>query len=184
MRLFIAIWLPPKIAEKLQEIVAQIKKNFPVPAARFTSPAQWHLTLVFLGRQPVENLVLIKNALKSLPFEKFNVEFEKISYGPVNRPPRMIWLSVTAATSKKLNDLKNLIGEKLSAEKVNWPREKRPFYGHLTLARFSPLNKNSLTPLTLPFSEVFTVDKVSLVQSQLQPKGAIYIELGIFEFRI
>lgn len=191
MRLFIAVKLPAEIINELQEIVDKIQKDFPYKDARFTTPEQWHLTLVFLGGQPETAVDGIKKALKSaaVASRKIKVGFESITYGPapsgarlapLERPPRMIWLNAVPETSRNLTGLKEIIEKELKKEKIDWPIENRPFHGHLTLARFLPRLKNSLSVLEVSFNKVFIADRIYLMQSRLKPSGAVYEEIENF----
>lgn len=182
VRLFVAVWLPAEIIKELQKIVAQIQKDFPYKDARFTTPEQWHLTLVFLGSQAETAVEKIGEALKAAAAasKKIEISFEKITYGPPDGRPRMIWLNATPATSKNLDGLKQIIEKELTGAGIIWPKENRPFHGHLTLARFLPRAKNDLPPLETPFPKTFFADKIHLMRSRLKPDGAVYEELGKF----
>lgn len=189
LRLFIAIWLPAEIIKELQKVVDEIRKDFPYQDARFTTPEQWHLTLVFLGSQPETAVEKIRTALKAAAaaIQKVEISFEKITYGPSVSRPRMIWLNTTLATSKNLDGLKQIIEKELTGAGIIWAKENRPFHGHLTLARFlpagrqvSPRAKTDLPPLETSFFETFTANEIHLMQSRLKPTGAVYEELGKF----
>ncbi|MEW6679899.1 MAG: 2'-5' RNA ligase family protein, partial [bacterium] len=87
--------------------------------------------------------------------------------------------------SEKGFDSLSLIANSLedSLFKIGFPKEKRPFSAHLTLARIkSPQKTNLLSPY---LSKRFIIDEMSvkeimLIESKLTPKGPIYTELQVF----
>jgi 2'-5' RNA ligase len=79
-----------------------------------------------------------------------------------------------------LTTFQKTLDEKLKA--MGFPREKRPFKGHLTLGRI----KSKIDPKTLhevlkrftPFeSDRFVADRIILYKSDLKPGGAVYTKL-------
>ncbi|MFA4998952.1 MAG: RNA 2',3'-cyclic phosphodiesterase [Candidatus Paceibacterota bacterium] len=88
-RVFIAINLPEKIKRELSEY----KDKWLELPCRWTKRENIHITLVFLGYltdDEVLNICKITEevALRNKPF---SIELNKITYGPKDKNPRMIW---------------------------------------------------------------------------------------------
>ena len=64
LRLFIALPLPDQVKVVLQTYQDQLKIHLDNPNIYWTTPEQWHLTLIFLGTTPSENLSSIKQVLE------------------------------------------------------------------------------------------------------------------------
>lgn len=179
-RLFIAINLPQNIKGKIDEAIKKIRSP---ENARFIPPENWHLTLVFLGYQPDEAfgpiLESFKETVRNFPFP--TVEFDKIIYGPPDKPPRMIWLIGTKETSKTLGGIKIELENNLIKNGVKFKKDYPIFNSHLTLARFPAISKNSqLSDYPLPIS--FIAPSLDLMESHLKRSGAEYEILSSFKF--
>ena len=107
-RLFIAINLPENMKNDLERKIEEIRSELD-PSIRFIGRHNWHITLIFLGYQSDNDVNLINQALSeaAAAFEPLALKFEKITYGPVGRTPRMIWLVADRETSKALAKIKN-----------------------------------------------------------------------------
>lgn len=179
-RLFIAINLPFHIKDLLEEEVNKIKNNHHQADIRFTSPEQWHLTLIFFGYQEEKFLKNIEEAMQNASsqiMKPIKIYFEKITYGPPGPRARMIWLTTTTETSAALDKVKKTIENELLKAGVKWDKENRPFHGHLTLARFEMMALKNLAALDENFNYGFEADKIDLMKSTLRREGALYEKL-------
>jgi 2'-5' RNA ligase len=67
---------------------------------------------------------------------------------------------------------------------LGWPKEKRPYKGHLTLARakgrrpFERHVRDLLVQCEPDESAVFIAEKLTLYRSRLQPGGAVYDKIS------
>ncbi len=166
-RVFIGL----KIASSLlPAILNWQKKNKHLPV-RFIKPENLHLTLVppwyvtDLAKL-VEQFVLFKSEVKP-----FSFTFSQICVGPKPYQPRLIWATGQAVPWLIL--LKN----ELTAF-FRQPQEKRAFFPHLTLARFSPASFKTIKFASEIINWQQEVKSVSLYQSFLQPGGAYYKIVG------
>jgi 2'-5' RNA ligase len=187
-RLFVAINLPREIKQKLETEVEKLKKLFMEAGfdIRFLLPENWHLTISFLGYQIEEDLNSIIEATQMTvkKFENPKIEFEKINYGPPDKPPRMIWLVGSKETSQKLTLIKDFLEKELINRGVRLVRrEYRLFNSHLTLAKFE-LSRKSLPPIEKSFSHKFEAKSLDLMESHLKRTGAEYEILARFDFRL
>ncbi len=202
-RLFIAINILPDAKKRIEVIVESLKNSVnqdkPELQIRWPSLENWHLTLVFLGYQPDEaiNPILesIKETVKNFPAP--TVEFENIIWAPPNKPPRMVWLTGTKETSKKLDEIKKYLKNELIKNGVKFQRENRSYNAHLTLARFQPMtriNADINADLRGYISEnqrtnqrqsalAFCAKSLDLMESHLKRTGAEYETLAELKFK-
>lgn len=185
MRLFIAINLPEEIKNKIEEAMEKIGPLFDNQSARFSPKKNWHLTITFLGYQPLEATSPILKSIEETAanFKPIKIDFENISYGPPDKPARMIWLVGTKKTSQTLSELKIKLEDALVKNGIKFKQENRLFNAHVTLVRFpEPLSKlpdRLIAPLTLSF-EAQTLD---LMESHLKRTGAEYEIISQFAFK-
>jgi 2'-5' RNA ligase len=136
---------------------------------RWVKPKNLHITLVPPWYE--ENIKQIKEVLGSIrdTFGPFEIIFERITYGPDPRRPRLIWAEGEASL-----EIRNL---KLEIERaLNQKPEERPFKLHLTIARFRPETFSSF-PIKKLDEKVFWRDEVKsfvIMESHLSPEGADY----------
>jgi 2'-5' RNA ligase len=185
-RLFIAINLPETIKKQINKELREIRYDF-TNDIRFLKPENWHITLVFLGYQPVEKVPGIVQAMKITTgdFSKFEIELSNLTYGPLGKAPRMIWLNGSPETSKKLSKIKSVLEKNLEEKGVNFPRDYPNFQTHITLARFPAVAKGKaaeLPKIDKNLSWHFAVKSLELMESHLARTGAEYIQLISFNF--
>jgi 2'-5' RNA ligase len=133
MRAFIAIDLPESIRAALCRKQDSFRSVW--PDAGWTRPEGiHHLTLKFLGDRVSD--AKVKEACRSLKnlgrFESFTVAVKGFGFFPDARHPKVFWAGVEAPAS--LSRLAEQVEEAM--QRIGFPREKRAFHPHLTLARF------------------------------------------------
>ncbi|MCX7616297.1 MAG: RNA 2',3'-cyclic phosphodiesterase [Patescibacteria group bacterium] len=196
MRLFVAIDLPAEIKDSLWQQLAYLRDC--LEFARFVEKENLHLTLAFLGNQPEKSLNLIKEAIKdtALNFTSQKLVIDKISLGPSELKPRMIWLGFDKASQGYLESLANHLRKNLKKAALDF--DEKDFSSHITLARFDNRwqlkfqKKLSLSEKNReikrikedfsPFKLEFWVEKITLFESNLTPTGPLYKK--IFEFEL
>lgn len=179
-RLFIAINLPLKVIEGIKKITQEFKVKF--KDIRFSPETNWHLTIVFLGYKEIDAVAKIGEAIKGAvkEFEAPIITLNKITYGPPDKTPRMIWATTTEETSKALGTLKERVEKELVKYGIPVKIEKRLFRGHITLARFT--RKPALPELNVGLNLKFKAESLDLMESHLQISGAVYETLSKFPF--
>lgn len=123
-RIFVGI----KISSGLQEKIVAWQKSFLELPIQWIHPEDWHLTLIPpWGEKNIEG---VKNVLEAgvAEIQSFEIEFEKILFGPNPKKPRLIWLE--GPSSKKLTTLEKSILTAFDKE------GQRPLRPHVTIARF------------------------------------------------
>ncbi len=174
LRLFFAIELPNDLKEK----IAAILKKISLPErANLTPQENLHLTLLFLGSIPINELSLITEIAEKVfsQYSAFDLYFNNITGAPTENYCRMLWLN--GEDCPPLTKIKDDLETELEKNNINFEEENRSFKIHITLARFAPIKCN-FKPIDFP--ERLRVKEVVLMESQLQKPHAVYIPLKTF----
>ena len=164
MRLFIAINLSSEVRDALMKVQDEMFDRG--VRGNFTSEANMHLTLAFIGDYPDPEPVL--DALAEVEFTPFSLSLDGIgSFGD------LWWAGVKE--SAPLEAVVRRVRRALAAHDI--PFDKKRFSPHITLVRKA---KNRMPGVQLP-SAAMTVDTVSLLRSDRGRNGMIYAELGTRE---
>ncbi|HPH95190.1 MAG TPA: RNA 2',3'-cyclic phosphodiesterase [Anaerolineaceae bacterium] len=183
VRLFIAIPCPPDLRQNLDQAIQTLRKQLPYPAFRWVKADSIHLTLKFFGETPAEKVPAMAEALAraTAGTPRFPMAAAGMGVFPNHRQPRVLWAALQFPT--RLLTLQERIEEEMS--QLGFPREKRPFSPHLTLARISnpapkelPLIARTLPTLSLGILGSFQVQQIHLIRSELRPEGARYTTLS------
>jgi len=139
-----------------------------------------HLTLKFLGGIDVVRLALVRDALDTAVRGCSAFEFSVIGLGAFPTPsrPRVIWAGVGTAGAA-LEALADRVDRALAD--VGFAPEQRAFSPHVTLGRVREPRRNERLADLVGGSENFgtiRVDRVSLMRSDLSPRGAKYSEIS------
>jgi len=179
VRTFIAVKLPETVLAAIggvQERMAACGLN-----VRWVATGNIHLTLKFLGEVDEDEVDGIAAVLTEAVhgFAPLRLAAAGVGVFPSVKRARVIWVGL-AGQLPELAALQRSIEDRLAT--IGYPREKRPFSGHLTLGRVKGLIAASrLTTAMGAFidfaSETFEVDRVVLFKSDLRPTGADYTEL-------
>jgi RNA 2',3'-cyclic 3'-phosphodiesterase len=151
-----------------------------VPGARWVPIQNLHLTMAFLGRVDEERIETVSSAMAQAVQEHvdFTVRLGEFGAFPSARRARVIW----AGLDDPLGGLAGLAGSIGDAlEPLGFPREKRAFQPHVTLARLREPKPVELT--VKPAALSFPVERISLFESHLQRPAPVYEELTTFPFR-
>jgi RNA 2',3'-cyclic 3'-phosphodiesterase len=191
LRLFVAIELPDEQKQALaglqDSMRSEITRRFRDVRVRWTQRESMHLTLKFLGATPPDRLESVHNALASAVPDPpaFNLSLAYAGTFAGRRPPQVIIAGVSGQTNA-LHELVERIETELKI--AGWPREKRPFRAHITLARLSQDLSNetrraiaeTAAMAKLNSRHVWPIDHVSLMQSHLGREGARYERIARF----
>jgi 2'-5' RNA ligase len=160
-RLFVAVWPSPDVHRRLAELPRPDE-----PGVRWVPPAQWHVTLRFVGDASVDD---VDAALRSCAWPS-GVRAE---VGPrVSRLGR----SVVCLPVAGLDALARAVIE--ATDGLGTPPEPRPWHGHLTLARLR--NRAACGVAGTAFTAAFDVQQVDLVQSTSSAAGSRYEVLATY----
>jgi RNA 2',3'-cyclic 3'-phosphodiesterase len=177
VRLFVAVWPP----EDVLDLVAALERPS-VEGIRWTTRAQWHVTLRFLGEMADPDPVV----------ESLN----KISGSPTavaRLGPHSAWFPgyrVLQTPVDGLRDLEASVSGALSELQSDKDRRSGgtgEFHGHLTLARVRGarrIGRDDRSAVSgAEISSTWTVGSVSLVASVLGRDGSRYTEIANIALR-
>jgi RNA 2',3'-cyclic 3'-phosphodiesterase len=178
LRLFIALPLPDEVKTVLQEQQDHLKTQLHAhdKHIRWTTPAQWHLTLNFLGATNAERLPQIQNALAraAKPVKAFRLETTTLGAFPSLQRPSVLWLGV-GGDVPRLQTLQLRVSEALTG--MTEPDDKE-FKPHLTLARLKQFglgrDVSEAFSTTAATNQIWLVNELYLYQSILKPGEADY----------
>ncbi|HVF50950.1 MAG TPA: RNA 2',3'-cyclic phosphodiesterase [Pyrinomonadaceae bacterium] len=185
-RVFCAVELPPDVKERVARRTVRLRETVPDARAAWERTEKLHLTIKFLGeieRARVEALGRAAERAAS-GVEPFELTIEGAGAFPPRGLPRVIWLGVRDA-SGLLAKLRQRLEDECAAE--NFPRERRDFNPHLTLARLrAPADARRLADLHLatPLESVsFEVPELVVIRSELGPGGSRHTILTRHELK-
>ena len=176
MRLFLALELSSTTAAEVERAVAPLREL--EGALSWVSPDKRHLTLRFLGEQPVEAVDEIVRAADAAAamLRPFSMTLGGFGAFPNFRRARVVWLGVEQEPRLELlhHDLE------LTLERAGHELEGRPFRPHVTLARVrTPLPVERARALAraarrISFTATQQVSAITLFESALAPSGSHY----------
>ena len=179
VRLFVAINPPPDVRHDVVQAAEPLRAA--APELAWVREHNLHLTLKFLGEQPVEMVERLQATLTTLAtrHRELVVELEGIGAFPNFRRARVVWLGITPEGRLELvhHDLE------VACEQLGFELEGRPFRPHLTLARVKhPLAEPAARALSraakaVEFRSEFVVRSIDLMQSERSPTGSRYTTL-------
>lgn len=159
MRLFVAVWPPAEVVGRLEALPRPSR-----PGVRWTTAAQWHITLRFLGSVTGAELARLDEAMA----EAARRPPPTAVAGPAltRLGPAVLCLPVAG-----LDPLAAAVIERTAA--IGEAAGDRPFRGHLTIAR-AGRGVDPRPAAAVPFSATWTVEEVTVVSSTLHRDGARY----------
>lgn len=184
LRLFVACELPDEVRDALAGVQDDLRRMGAGPL-RWVRPEGMHVTLKFLGAVDAERVPTIEDALAEA-IAPFELKVRAASVGNFGGARlRVVWVGLQG----DVDGLAALAGRVETAlEPLGFPRERRPFAAHFTLARVpdraSPAERKRLSSLLQryqpPALPSMTLREVSLMRSQLGPGGSVYTRLASF----
>lgn len=171
MRLFIAIDTNSK--KYFENIQTQIKQ---IQELQCNYSKQFHITLAFLGNKTEQECSYIKDKLKTIKFEKFNLATKPtLGYFPSQEFIRIIWTRLQE--SKELKTLQHKVVSLID----KYYSQKEPFVPHITVGRVKNSNQSKLVwhklnNIIYPLKK-FQINSIKLYKSQITTNGPEYKEL-------
>lgn len=182
MRLFVALEIPRAVRENLAALIRDLRTA--APKARWVRPENIHVTLKFIGEATADKLENIREALSIVrsggPVE---LNFRRLGFFPNGKRPSVLWAGIDASPN-----LQSLAGDiEHSLEKLSFPRERRAFMPHLTIARFQPprIQEPLRSAIAQSSGREFGSLRTSefhVIESKLKPSGAEYTMIESFRF--
>lgn len=186
IRLFIAVPVPEKIREIIQNGISKAKAAD--ADIKWVEGDNLHLTLKFLGDQPESRVKDLVAALEQAvsTHTGLALEFTQVGFFPHRSRPRVIWMGMQGEIAL-INELAISIDQKLVPLGIA-AENKRQW--HLTLGRVR--SERNLSDLVSQVDTIFSslrgqewvINSLILYQSTLTPQGPIYKELGQFNLKV
>lgn len=181
MRCFIAIDLDDSLKNEIDNATIGLRTgDWDV---KWVPAENLHLTLKFLGETPEDSIYGLKEKLSMITAhnDPLEVHLHGIGIFPDKKRPRVVWIDLI--DSEGLKTLQEKVEE--SALSLGFIGELRSFSPHLTIGRIrSSKGKEQLlrTIDTLKDKDFgnISVNKISLMKSELKPAGAQYTTLAEF----
>lgn len=180
MRLFIGVWLSEAVRSEVVQFIHMAKGQ--IPGFKWSTPEQLHFTLKFLGDTPEKEIGRLNEALQSITvgLKPFEIRLGKPGCFPERGDPRILWIGL-AEGEKELGVLAGLV--EVACAQAGFPAADRPFKPHLTLARAKEGQRGLKTfDPKVSWRSDSLVTGFSLVESKLQPRGAVYRRVKDFSF--
>ncbi len=181
IRTFIAVDISPAVRRRaaiLQDKLRESEVN-----ASWTDPENMHVTMQFLG--DVDDTLIPevykRVASAAAPFAPFHLAFSQAGAFPALDRPRAVWIGVDEG-SENLVEIQAVVQESLV--EMRFPRERRTYKPHLTIARVREggLRQQRLAELIGRFrdfkAESCDVTEVLLFASFLESSGPTYQIMG------
>ena len=185
IRSFLALDPPEEVLREIGAVQNRLRKLIEGDI-RWVRPEGIHLTLKFFGdifAADVANIATVVE--KAAEGEKpISLAIGGAGVFPDPHRPRVLWLGMNGDVERLLVFQKGLDQALLQ---IGFPREERPFRLHLTLGRIKTSRGLIGLARALEKGEEYTAGRfiasgLSLMQSELTPRGAIYTRLKWFPF--
>ncbi|HEY2093553.1 MAG TPA: RNA 2',3'-cyclic phosphodiesterase [Thermoanaerobaculia bacterium] len=178
MRLFIATTFPRDVLADVNDRIARVRSK--LAAASWVRPETQHLTFAFLGDQD-DSLVdalapRVEERLVSA--KKFEARLNGSGFFPNPRHARVAWVGVTPPEAF----IGVADGVRAAVKDAGVELDNAEFKPHLTLCRirdrWPPACVEAFNGALRDYeSAPFTVDRVTLFSSRLDPSGAVHTPL-------
>jgi RNA 2',3'-cyclic 3'-phosphodiesterase len=185
IRSFLAIDPPEEILKGIDAVQRRLRKLIERDI-RWVRPEGIHLTLKFFRdiiAADVTNIAAV--AEKATEKERpFSLAIRGAGVFPDPHRPRVLWLGMNGDVERLLAFQKGL---DQALHEIGFLREERPFRPHLTVARIKSSRGLIGLVRALEKNEEYSAGRfvasgLSLMQSELTPRGAVYTKLKWFPF--
>jgi 2'-5' RNA ligase len=169
-RLFLAVAITDEVAHGLATFLTDETIRLP---GRPTPPANWHVTIRFLGSTTALQSDRVLEFLdEHLAVEPFTVSFGGL--GAFARPPKATVLYLRIENGADRLAAMAEIGD-TAAQLAGFEPEDRPFHAHVTLSRIRPpMDVRSLIERVPRFPLTMVADRLTLYLSHLGSEGPTY----------
>ena len=165
LRVFFAVWPEPSLRASLAALAAEVARE---ARGRPTAPENIHLTLAFIGEQPVSRMAPLCALAARVGGQRFAMMLDEID---CFRKAGIAWLGASAPQFE-LVALQERLANELRAR--GFPVDERPYAPHLTLAR--RIEVAVRRSLGVPI--VWKVSSFALMASETKASGPSYRSLA------
>jgi 2'-5' RNA ligase len=178
-RVFLALWPNDDVRGQLAAEGVRLHKAL---SGKLTRSESIHLTLVFIGDLPRNQLPELLSAMKGVSGTAFEVVFDQVDCWRHNR---IAFLTATQPTQGLMDLVSKLEAE---LDRMGLEFDHRPYKPHITLIRKAMCEKRNPAPGRVPVSPEWgdfapikwSADNFVLVESARSSEGSAYRILGRF----
>jgi RNA 2',3'-cyclic 3'-phosphodiesterase len=174
IRAFVALELDADVRARIGGLIAQLRPS--ITRVRWLEPDALHVTVRFLGYAPAAALVELQGPLAEAAARcpPAQAPVRGLGLFPERGRPRVLWLGVAVPPA-----FAGLQAEcERAAVAAGFPPEPRAFRPHLTLARWSQLDRRpALPPVDLGLARL---ERLVLFRSEPRRGGSVYTPLAAF----
>lgn len=170
-RLFFALWPD----EEVRAAIAGVQTQLPAGTGHPVRRENLHVTLVFIGEADEARSRCLQDMAAAYAGVRFELVLDALGYW---RKPQVLWLG-SKQTPAALRTLVAVLQE--GAAQCGCAVDSRPYETHLTLSR--KVARAPRNPSTMVTPIVWPVTFFCLVESVLQPEGAVYQVLHVWDLR-
>lgn len=184
-RLFVGVRISVATANTLAgcaETLARRAKTAGVDF-RWVAPANYHVTLAFLGWTGIDAIGYVCDALSAATtgLERIAFRTSRLGAFPSLDKASVLWAGLE--DSAPLGRLARSVGEAMVA--LGFPREARAYHPHVTIARLR--DARAIREVVLPMAEQMfgdtKADAMTLFESETKSNSSVYRELEKISFR-
>ncbi len=182
IRCFMALLLPPDLIEAAAAVQEQVRDRFPAGTVRWVDPGLFHLTVRFFGDLDRKQAGKASGVVEELRggFTAATARITGVSAFPGPGRPQTLWIAIDSEEDR-LGGLAAEVDRRIRLAGFGPP--DKPWKSHLTIGRVGrdrPLRIDPTWTAGLTWrDEVFTIDTVALMQSELRPQGPRYTPIRI-----
>ncbi|MEZ6036386.1 MAG: RNA 2',3'-cyclic phosphodiesterase [Planctomycetota bacterium] len=163
MRCFVALDLPVPVKNHIVKTVAPLRERHQV---KWVDRDQLHLTLLFAGELPEENLRPLTDAVAGVHLPPLQLSLDRFGCFPPRGMPRVLWVGLGG-------DVDALATLHAELERLTLPlgveREKRGFTPHVTIGRIKG-----------PFGALALLDRMKEASTELNQKPFAPTRLAVY----
>ena len=169
--------LPDDVRQQLADAAERLRRH--ATDVAWVAPGNLHVTLKFLGQVDEARVPALTDALRAALADRptFDVAVRGLGAFPSPTRPRVLWAGLEDTTGGM-----RTLAERVDAccGRLGFAAETRAFAAHVTLGRVREARRQPALADALSRPADFgrlRVDRVSLMRSELSPRGARYSEL-------
>lgn len=183
MRVFVGVPLSAEVRDAALEMIDRLRRDVArlAPSSRisWTSADRLHVTVRFIGHVDDTAAATVAGVLAPpLRMRPFDVTVAGLGTFPPKGPPRVVWAGIDEGADT-LDAVERLVSDRLMSAGIG--REDRAYRPHVTLARVREAGGLRTMPVVGSLGDwacgTMRVDAITLFESRLSPKGALYVPL-------
>jgi len=176
IRTFVAVTLDEELRHRISDVQERAMKL--ASGVKWVSPANFHVTLKFLGDVRRDKLSFVQAAIDDVAgkLTAFDLSVRGMGVFPTPRRPRVIWVGVEEGR-EQLVALAKAVEDRLV--EAGFEKEEKPFRSHITIGRVKESKPvEGLDEIEAGDLGVQRVASIHVMESVLRPGGPSYTPLS------